>query len=95
MRTAIIPFDLIGHRAIDRSQKVDTTVKQVPTRVPTSFLVISFGSNWLTVLKQGSGFKMLLLKVLRAAKDACAGQPAHYLTGTREGGEAELGRRHR
>jgi hypothetical protein len=30
MRTAIILFDLIGHRAIDRSQKVDTTVKQVP-----------------------------------------------------------------
>jgi hypothetical protein len=27
MRTAIILFDLIGHRAIDRSQKVDTTVK--------------------------------------------------------------------
>jgi hypothetical protein len=25
--TAIIPFDLIGHRAIDRSQKVDITVK--------------------------------------------------------------------
>jgi hypothetical protein len=30
MRTAIIPFDLIGHRAIYRSQKDDTTVKQVP-----------------------------------------------------------------
>jgi hypothetical protein len=30
MRTAIILFDLIRHRAIDRSQKVDTTVKQVP-----------------------------------------------------------------
>jgi hypothetical protein len=33
MRTAIILFDLIGHRAIDRSQQVDTTVKQVPRRV--------------------------------------------------------------
>jgi hypothetical protein len=32
MRTAIILFDLIGHRAIDRSQKVDTIVKQVPVR---------------------------------------------------------------
>jgi hypothetical protein len=44
-RTPIIPFDLIGHRAIDRSQKVDTTHREASPGAIAGLLLAVFPLN--------------------------------------------------